>query len=407
MTSIIKPEDPNAKAPLKKSTIASIFVLVLVLMGVGAYMVGAGKPKQASKAPEEEVATTVRRGTARDVDAEFAKGAVPPPPPTPIPRDARRSDSSSAGVENKFDPEAERKKAALELEAAARVSKLMVINGGKAPRDPNEPEIVALEQTVTETGATSRQPGPPTPTLLQPGAQQPKQREVERNNEWRRELAKEEVAPTLKPKMIRAKYVLTQGKTIPAVLLRNLNSDLPGEVVAMTSVDVYDSFEGTHLLIPKGSSLVGQYSNDVTVGQERIMFAFKRLIMPNGYSFDLPAATGMDTGGATGVTGDVNNHFFKMFATSFLVAFIADRVERSAPPAAANSGVPSIPGVTQGSAASGARSAAGQVLVDVSRTVLDRNRVIPPTITVDAGTRINVQVTSDFEFPQTYTGPRK
>lgn len=175
----------------------------------------------------------------------------------------------------------------------------------------------------------------------------------------------------------------------------------------MTSVDVYDSFAGTHLLIPKGSTLVGQYSNDIATGQERIMFAFKRLIMPNGYTFDLPGATGMDTGGATGITGDVNNHFFKMFTTSFLVAFLADRVERNVPAAASSAGVPAIPGITQGSPATGARTAAGQVLVDVSRTVLEKNRVIPPTITVDAGTRINVQVTSDFEFPQTYTGARQ
>lgn len=404
MTSIIKPEDPNAKAPLKRSTIASIVVLVLLLMGIGAYMVGSGKPRQASKAPEEEAPSAVRRGTARDVDAEFAKGTQMPMP-APIPQDARRSDSKAAGVENKFDPEAERKKALLEMEAAARVSKLMVINGGKAPKDPSEPELVAMEQTVTETGAGVPPQAPPPQAVLP--AQPPAARQVERNTEWRRDIAKEAVAPTLKPKLIKAKYVLTQGKTIPAVLLRNLNSDLPGEVVAMTSVDVYDSFAGTHLLIPKGSTLVGQYSNDIATGQERIMFAFKRLIMPNGYTFDLPGATGMDTSGATGITGDVNNHFFKMFTTSFLVAFLADRVERNVPAAASSAGVPAIPGITQGSPATGARTAAGQVLVDVSRTVLEKNRVIPPTITVDAGTRINVQVTSDFEFPQTYSGARQ
>jgi type IV secretory pathway VirB10-like protein len=183
------------------------------------------------------------------------------------------------------------------------------------------------------------------------------------------------------------RLVLRQGKVIPAVLGRQINSDLPGRITAYVSSNVYDS-EG-RLLIPMGAALIGKYDSGVQVGQSRLMFAFERLVLPSGYSFDLPAAAGSDLAGAAGMTGDVDNHFLKMFGTSLLIAVLADRAKQPA-------------SVTQ-VGTSGPVTAAGQVLADVSKTVLERNRVIPPTITVDQGTRINVEVVSDMVFPDRYT----
>lgn len=186
-------------------------------------------------------------------------------------------------------------------------------------------------------------------------------------------------------------YTLHQGKTIPAILGRQINSDLPGEITAYVVTDVYDSMGRGALLIPKGSVLVGRYSSDVKAGQERLLFAFQRIIMPNGLSFDLPAAQGSDLAGASGVSGDVNNHFFKMFSTSFFTAWLTDQVS----PATITTG-------NNGTTTTG--STAGLVLLDVSKTILDRNRNIPPTITVDQGTRINVEVKKDMEFAGPYVG---
>ncbi|WP_291518971.1 TrbI/VirB10 family protein, partial [Acidovorax sp.] len=210
------------------------------------------------------------------------------------------------------------------------------------------------------------------------------------NQAWLKEFGGLPADAALKPKLVKGSYVLSQGKVIPAILSRNINSDLPGEVTARVAVDVYDSFDGTHVLIPKGSELYGAYSSGVNVGQQRLMFAFRRVVLPNRVTFDLPAAKGMDLAGAAGVEGDVNNHFFKMFGTSMLFALLSYGAEKNEP---APSGLGS---------SGGARTAAGQALVDVSRTVLERNKTIPPTITVPAGTRINVQVASDMEFPSPY-----
>ena len=122
------------------------------------------------------------------------------------------------------------------------------------------------------------------------------------------------------------------------------------------------------------------------------MFAFSRIVLPNGVSVDLPGNPGADLGGAAGIAGDVNNHFFKQFANSFLVAFLADKAEKGQ----------QSPSVLGTGSSGGAVTAAGQVLVDVSKSILDRNKTIPPTITVDKGTRIIVEVTRDMEFPGPY-----
>jgi type IV secretion system protein VirB10 len=206
--------------------------------------------------------------------------------------------------------------------------------------------------------------------------------------DWVREYAQENSAqrrvntgyPSAK------RLVLRQGKIIPAVLGRQINSDLPGRITAYVSSDVHDP-DG-RLLIPKGSALLGKYDAGVRVGQTRLMFAFERLILPNGYSFDLPAAPGADLAGAAGMTGEVDNHFLKMFGTSLLIAVLSDNTKQPS----------SVTQLGGGPVLTGA----GQVLSDVSKTILERNRVIAPTITVDQGTRIHVEVASDMVFPEAY-----
>lgn len=185
------------------------------------------------------------------------------------------------------------------------------------------------------------------------------------------------------------KWVVTAGKTIPAVTRRAQNSDLPCAIEATTSVDVYDSYTSTKLLIPKGSELIGVCSNDIAYGQDRILSVFQRLILPNGNWLDLGAGVGMDRSGATGLKGTVDNHFLQMFASAFAIAFIADRVDKKN----SNTGT----SVYYGNADS-AKSAAGQVMVDTSEFMLNRNKQIQPTIEVEAGRRIYIQVKHDMVF---------
>src|SRR3546814_10543951 len=68
--------------------------------------------------------------------------------------------------------------------------------------------------------------------------------------------------------MPRSPYQLMAGTVIPAALLTAVNSDLPGQVIATVTEQVYDSVTGRHLLIPQGSRLIGQYDSQVAFGQQ-------------------------------------------------------------------------------------------------------------------------------------------
>jgi type IV secretory pathway VirB10-like protein len=188
-----------------------------------------------------------------------------------------------------------------------------------------------------------------------------------------------------------SRFVLMQGGVINAVLMNALNTDLPGEVRARTTMDVYDSVGGNTLLIPKGSVLVGRYNSDVRVGQNRINTAFQRLILPNGLAVDLQGNIGQDQSGSAGLPGDVNNHYGQMFFVSVLTAIGAQIAARSEP---ANTGTT----INTGSAG-GTTNPAGQIFSDINRAVIERNRTTAATITIPAGTPFTINVANDVELP--------
>lgn len=186
-----------------------------------------------------------------------------------------------------------------------------------------------------------------------------------------------------------SRYMLTQGQVINVVLMTAVNTDLPGEVQARVLMDVYSSIQEDALLVPKGSVIVGTYNSDIRVGQERVNMAFQRMILPNGVSVDLRGNIGMDGAGNGGVPGSVNNHYGQMFLISTLTAVGAY--------AASNSKQPSS-GVTINTG-NGGTEAAGQILGDINKAVIERNKVIAPTITIPAGIRFLINVTGDIELP--------
>jgi type IV secretory pathway VirB10-like protein len=216
------------------------------------------------------------------------------------------------------------------------------------------------------------------------------------DRDWLKEYSQLKPTRAITPMRVKNPFTLIQGKVIPAVLGKTLNSDLPGDITAFTTMDIWDSLSGKNLLIPKGSMLVGEYSNRVRPGQDRLMFAFSRIVLPNGISFDLPGNKGEDQTGASGVSGDVNNHYFKRFTSGILIALLADKLESGNTQPVTNIG-------TTG----GPNTAAGKVLSEIATADLGRNKDIPPTITVPKGTRINVQVSADMEFPSPYINRSK
>lgn len=175
---------------------------------------------------------------------------------------------------------------------------------------------------------------------------------------------------------------------IPVLTIEALNSDRPGTASLVVADDVYDSVTGDFLMIPKGSTIVAPYSSDIRVGAESILVASTELRLPNGKEVPLNGAQGADQSGEAGFSGNVNNHFLKIYGTSFLTAILLGVFDNKA-----TTTTTSTPfGVSQ------VGTTAGQVAAQTSQSVLQRYQNIPPTITVKPGTRFMIKVNQDIHL---------
>lgn len=109
-------------------------------------------------------------------------------------------------------------------------------------------------------------------------------------------------------------YVLAPGSTVfPCILETAINSDVPGYLVCKVSTNIYDTATGRHLLVPQGSSILGHdQSETLLYGNERLNTISLTLSLPDGRSVDLGKAPITDQQGVAGLTGDVNNHWFRL-----------------------------------------------------------------------------------------------
>jgi type IV secretion system protein VirB10 len=197
----------------------------------------------------------------------------------------------------------------------------------------------------------------------------------------------------VQPEAPRTAYELRAGFVIPAILISGINSELPGQIMAQVSQDVYDTSRSKWKLIPQGARLVGAYSSDVAYGQARVLVAWQRLIFPDGKAMDIGAMPGADSAGYAGFNDRVNNHYWKTFSSAFLMSAVTAGIATSQPE---NSGYgrPSL-----GSAMS---EAVGQQLGQVTAQLIAKNLNIAPTIEIRPGYRFNVIVTKDMTFNKPY-----
>lgn len=191
----------------------------------------------------------------------------------------------------------------------------------------------------------------------------------------------------------RSPYELRAGFVVPATLISGINSELPGQIVAQVSQDVFDTASGKWTLIPQGSRLVGQYSSDVAYGQSRVLIAWQRIVFPDGKAMDIGSMPGADSAGYAGFNDQVNNHYVRLFASAFLMSGVTAGVALSQPQQ--NAG--------QQQTASGALSEAlGQQLGQVTAQLIAKNMNIAPTLEIRPGYRFNVIVTKDMTFSKPY-----
>lgn len=191
-------------------------------------------------------------------------------------------------------------------------------------------------------------------------------------------------------------FTLMEGTMIEATLQTGVSSALPGNIVGIINRDVYDSINQNYLIIPRGTRIIGEYESGIAFDQRKMMMSWKRLLFPDGRSINLPSFPTHDLEGMSGLGGDVNTHFWRIFGQSAMLSLIGAGASLAVSP--------------NRSGLFGAMSAreliAVQIAEDFQRVanmVLQRNMNRQPTIEIEAGTPFIIYLLDDLSFEEPYT----
>jgi type IV secretion system protein VirB10 len=210
---------------------------------------------------------------------------------------------------------------------------------------------------------------------------------------------------------------IPQGTMIRGTLETAINSDLAGMVKGIVREDVY-SFDGRRILIPAGSSLIGDYKSGVERGQERILIVWTRMIRGDGVSVQL-GSYGTDRLGRSGMTGVVDRKYWERFGPPALmtliggatqyIAQLGQKPDRNITIINDSGSVTSIPQDNGDTSQDRARQIAAETIASgiqqLGTEAFQDSRNIRPTIHIPQGSDINVFVTRDLDFADLYPDP--
>ncbi|ALG90029.1 MULTISPECIES: TrbI/VirB10 family protein [Actibacterium] len=179
-------------------------------------------------------------------------------------------------------------------------------------------------------------------------------------------------------------WLLQAGSVIPAALITGIRSDLPGQITAQVTQNVYDSPTGSLLLIPQGTRLIGAYDDSVTVGQRRVLLVWNRLIFPDGRSLVLERQPGADAAGFAGLEDRVDNHWGSILRAAGLSTLLAVGAELSLD--------------EEDRLARALRDGALDTINEAGQRIVQRQLEVPPTLTIRPGFPVRVIVTRDLVF---------
>ncbi|ACZ01362.1 TrbI/VirB10 family protein [Streptobacillus moniliformis] len=226
-----------------------------------------------------------------------------------------------------------------------------------------------------------------------------KEKKKERNNskyinllENRKEKIDEEINRKNKIAYSFNDFVVQQGSLIPAIFLTEVNTDLPGSVLAQVRENIYDSRSGEYLLIPKGTKIYGRYESNVDKGQTRVFVVWDKLSLPNGKFVELTEFQSADALGNSGVNDKTNNHTWSLIGNSILSSVLnfTDTL--------ANGVSFSVGGVKLGLNGQSKEEKGGSPFKEVTSHLVRKEVERQPTITIRRGYKFNIIVNGDLEL---------
>lgn len=369
----------RAEAPrvirLSRKVLAGLGVVAGV--GVGGALIFALQGRHNSGAPTE-LFSTENRTTADGLQGLPRDYSGVPQLGPPLPGDLGRPIVSAqerghaiplAGAHPVPGVSAEEQRRLQEIEAA-RVSRLFASTETRTSLAAGAAFPAPTSEVLPNLGSLGLAPQSATPTA------QDRQLAFVNAPVDRRTVASDRIAAPPSP------YVVQAGAVIPAALITGIRSDLPGQITAQVTENVYDSPTGRLLLIPQGTRLIGQYDNGVGFGQRRVLLVWNRLILPNGKSIVLERQPGADSEGFAGIEDGVDYHWWDLAKAAALSTLLGVGAELATD--------------NSDSLVSAIRDGAQDTINDAGQQIVRRQLSIQPTLTIRPGFPVRVIVTRDL-----------
>lgn len=360
--------------------------LILAGMIAGYFVVAGGRPQQRNiLAGDEEFSTTTFRPPSFVRDGEPQQKPkptepeviqLPPPPPPPV-KEEKHSDTTEFNVPSPpaATPAPETAAPAPQDEFPKRYRSNMIVFDNKGSSGGQLRSAAGEGQGATVAGE-------------------------DRNSKFLAAAISLGDRTAKARKIDRIDALVPEGTLIPGILETAIVSDLPGQIRAIVSQDVY-SFDGRRVLIPTGTRLIGEYQSDIVRGQKRIFVIWTRMLRDDGVSVRLDSI-GTDSLGRSGLTGQVDNKFRERFGAAILLSIVGGGASYltgfGSQAATGNSSD------TQ-RAEDIARTTLAQTFSDMANQALGDSLKIPPTISVAQGERIFVFLRQDLDFSALYDDP--
>jgi type IV secretion system protein VirB10 len=179
------------------------------------------------------------------------------------------------------------------------------------------------------------------------------------------------------------RLLLAKGAFIDCTLETAIDTSLPGMTTCVTATDTF-SVDGKVVLLERGTKLVGETQGDVQQGSSRVFVLWTEARTPTGVivPLDSPAT---DPLGRSGLSGQVDRHFWDRFGAAILISVIDVALESSL---RSSSGGTVIYGPSPA--------------IDIMTDVLKSTVGIAPTIVKNQGDRIQIFVARDLDFRSVY-----
>ncbi|MFC5393991.1 TrbI/VirB10 family protein [Bosea vestrisii] len=365
-----KTEPMRLRAELPRVTRLSRKVLaglsLVASLGVGGALIYALQTRHAGKEGEELYSTANRQpadglaGLPRD----YTGPVLGPPLPGDLGRPILDAGVAPPAIAMPAVDEAEQRRKA--EEEAARTSTVFFQSRAGSPAAPGTP------------GGTQNLAG--LDFAGQPGQQTAQDKQLSFLNAPvdRRTTSSDRVMAPASP------FVLQAGAVIPAALITGIRSDLPGQITAQVTENIYDSPTGRILLVPQGTRIIGQYDNNVQFGQRRVLLVWNRLILPNGRSIVLDRQPGADTQGYAGLEDGVDYHWWDLAKAAGLSTLLSIGAEL-----AINDENRLLRAI---------RSGGQDTINDAGQQIVRRQLNVAPTLTIRPGFPVRIIVTRDLVF---------